>query len=694
MKNYLNILFLGLGMLFPFSMSAQQAEEKLNLMPWPQKIEIKEGTFLLHKDFNLSIKGSYDDRILSYSNSFLRRLDGRTGLFFNQGIIDKNTLFSEKASLKIEIERAGKVELHEDESYTLDVSEDGIVIKAITDLGAIRALETLLQLQTYSADNYYFPFVSITDAPRFPWRGLMIDVSRHFQPVHVIKRNLDAMAAVKLNLFHWHLSDDQGFRVEIKKHPKLTEMGSDGDFYTQSQIKDVVAYAAARGIQVVPEIDVPGHASALLTAYPELGSAVRENSIERNAGIFDPTLDPTNKKTYKLLADIFKEMADLFPSPYVHIGGDENEGKDWDNNQSIQDFMVKNDLQSNHDLQTYFNIKLQKILQKNGKQMIGWEEILTPTIPTSAIIHSWRGENEGLPAKQSLVNAAKNGNQTILSNGYYIDLMYSVEDHYTVDPMPDSDLSEEEKNRILGGEATMWSELTSSKSIDSRIWPRTAAIAERFWSPKEIVSIESMYRRLDVINYQLEELGLHHISNREVVFRNLTHNQATASVKFLSDLCEPLKGYTRNKDGVEYQMYSPFTLFADACIADAQQKRVFASLVSSYVSEGNNAAALRDVLIGWKNNHEEFMKLKGNPKLKQLQPMSENLSTVAELLLNSMEATSKNEDQIKALEEAIIKLNTNELDVEVAIIDSLKELITHLKNKEYSDPKIILEEIQ
>ena len=141
-------------------------------------------------------------------------------------------------------------------------------------------------------------------------------------------------------------------------------------------------------------------------------------------------------------------------------------------------------------------------------------------------------------------------------------------------------------------------------------------------------------------------------------------------------------------------MYSPFTLFADACIADAQQKRVFASLVSSYVSEGNNAAALRDVLIGWKNNHEEFMKLKGNPKLKQLQPMSENLATVAELLLNSMEAKSKNEDQIKALEEAIIKLNTNELDVEVAIIDSLKELITHLKNKEYSDPKIILEEIQ
>lgn len=693
MKNYLNILFLGLGMLFPFSMFAQQAEEKLNLMPWPQKIEIKEGTFLLHKDFNLSIKGSYDDRILSYSNSFLRRLDGRTGLFFNQGIIDKNTLFSEKASLKIEIERAGKVALHEDESYTLDVSEDGIVIKAITDLGAIRALETLLQLQTYSEVNYYFPFVSITDAPRFPWRGLMIDVSRHFQPVHVIKRNLDAMATVKLNLFHWHLSDDQGFRVEIKKHPKLTEMGSDGDFYTQSQIKEVVAYAANRGIQVVPEIDVPGHASALVTAYPELGSAVRENEIERNAGIFDPTLDPTNKKTYKLLADIFEEMAQLFPSPYVHIGGDENEGKDWDKNQNIQSFMVKNDLKTNHDLQTYFNIKLQKILQKNGKQMIGWEEILTPTIPTSAIIHSWRGENEGLPAKQSLVNAAKNGNQTILSNGYYIDLMYSVEDHYKVDPMPDADLTEEEKNRILGGEATMWSELTSSRSIDSRIWPRTAAIAERFWSPKEIVSLESMHRRLDAINYQLEELGLLHISNREAIFRNLTHNQATVPVKVLSDVCEPLKGYTRNKGGVEYQMYSPLTLFADACVADAKDKRSFARVVQQYVSGEKDSIELKKTLRSWLENHEKFMVLTMNPKLEKLKPLSLNLANVSRLLLERIQATDNNENY-KELEAAISSLNQNDLDVEVAIIDSLLLLLRHFQNKEYSEPKIVLEEIQ
>lgn len=674
MKNYLNILFLGLGMLFPFSMFAQHSEEKLNLMPWPQKIEIKEGTFLLNKDFNLSIKGSYNDRILSYSNSFLRRLDGRTGLFFNQGIINKNTSFSEKASLKIEIEREGKVKLHEDESYTLDISEDGIVIKAITDIGAIRALETVLQLQTYSEDNYYFPFVSITDAPRFAWRGLMIDVSRHFQPVHVIKRNLDAMAAVKLNLFHWHLSDDQGFRVEIKKHPKLTEMGSDGNFYTQNQIKDVVAYAAARGIQVVPEIDVPGHASALLTAYPNLGSAVRENAIERNAGIFDPTLDPTNKGTYKLLADIFKEMADLFPSPYVHIGGDENEGKDWDNNQSIQGFMVKNDLKTNHDLQTYFNIKLQKILQKNGKHLIGWEEVLTETIPTSVIIHSWRGVNEGFPAKQSLVNAVKNGNQTILSNGYYIDLMSSVEDHYLVDPMPDIDLTDVEKNRVLGGEATMWSELVTSNTIDSRIWPRTAAIAERFWSSKEIIDIESMYRRLDVISYQLEELGMNHISNRDVILRNIVDNQSIEAVKLLTSLCEPLKGYTRNKGGVEYQMYSPLTLFADACVADAKYKREFNKLVVDFVNNPLEKTLLIDVFDSWSQNHSSFLKLKMNPKVNELEPLFENLSKVSNSLIELITSEVVDIDQVEQLNADILKLEEPYVDVEFAIIESLKIL--------------------
>jgi hexosaminidase len=666
-------------MLFHSSLSGQVTVAELNLMPWPQKVDLQGGKFLLTNEFNLSISGTYGQRIVGCSNAFLRRLDGRTGLFFKQEIISKNSEFSSNSTLKIEIQRKGKIELNEDESYQLEVSENGIILKSVTDIGAIRGLETLLQLQVNTEEEFYFPTVYIMDFPRFSWRGLMIDVSRHFQPVHVIKRNLDAMAAVKMNLFHWHLSDDQGFRVEIKKHPKLTDLGSDGNFYTQAQIKEVVAYASDRGIQVVPEIDVPGHASALLTAYPELASNSRVNKIERNAGVFDPTLDPTNKKTYKILADIFNELAVLFPSKYVHIGGDENEGKDWDENEDIQRFMAKNELKTNHDLQTYFNIKLQKILQKNGKVMIGWEEILTPTIPTTAIIHSWKGVNEGFPVKQSLVKAVKNKNQTILSNGYYIDLMYSVEDHYLVDPMPDLELTEEEKNRVLGGEATMWSELVTPNTIDSRVWPRAAAIAERFWSSKEVVDVESMYRRLGVVNYQLEELGLIHISNRDVILRNITNNQSIEALKVLSNVCEPLKGYTRNKDGVEYQMYSPFTLFADACVADAEGKRKFGKLVQNFVKYSSYTDELQKQLSIWIVNHKSFESLNKNPKLNRIAPLSENLAAVSTVLLILINVEVVKTEQVDELNSAIHQLKENYVDVEFAIIDSLDKLAKYFK---------------
>ena len=680
MKNNIRICVFLLGILFHFSLSAQVSTEELNLMPWPKEIELGEGKFVLNENFSLTISGTFDKRIYNSANSFLRRLDGRTGLFFKQGVISQNTNFSEKAPFTIEIQRKGSIALHEDESYELTISKDEILLKATTDIGAIRGLETLLQLQAHTEREYYFPATTIHDAPRFAWRGLMIDVSRHFQPVEVLKRNLDAMAAVKMNIFHWHLSDDQGFRVEIKKHPKLTQMGSDGLYYTHAQIKEVVAYAAARGILVVPEIDVPGHASAILAAYPELGSANKKYSIERAAGIFDPTLDPTNKKTYKLLADIFKEIADLFPGKYVHIGGDENEGKEWDANEEIQKFMQKNELKSNHDLQTYFNIKLQKILKKLDKELIGWEEIMTPNMPTSAIIHSWRGVNEGVAAKQSLVDAAKNNYKTILSNGYYIDLLYSVEDHYLVDPLPEVELTDEEEKRILGGEATMWSELVTPFTIDSRIWPRTAAIAERFWSPKHITDMESMYKRLGVISFQLEELGLKHIYNKDVIFRNLTNNQSITSLKVLSELCEPLKGYTRNKGGVEYHMYAPFTLFADACSADASMGRIFDNKVQVFLADGSSKEALIQTLSMWNDSYKDFMQLQSNPKLEKIAPMYQNLATVSEVLIQVIQSEKVEEVQINELNLSVLKMKEIHVDVAFSILKSIEKLQAHYAN--------------
>ena len=336
--------------------------------------------------------------------------------------------------------------LKEDESYRLVITENRAHLKSATSLGAMRGLETLLQLLRSDRQGAFFPAVSIEDKPRFPWRGLMIDSARHFQPMEVLKRNIDGMAAMKLNVFHWHLTEDQGIRVESKKFPKLHGMGSDGLFYTQKQIKEIIKYAADRGIRVVPEFDMPGHATAWLVGHPELASAPGPYEIERDPGIFDPTLNPIKETTYEFLAVFLAEMAGLFPDAYIHIGGDENEGKHWDANAEIQAFMKDKGIKDNHELQTYFNKRILKILKKHGKTMMGWDEIFQPDLPKDVVVHSWRGQ-------KALAESARQGYFGVLSNGYYIDLLYPARDHYVVDPIPaDSKLTRKEKERILGGE--------------------------------------------------------------------------------------------------------------------------------------------------------------------------------------------------------------------------------------------------
>jgi hexosaminidase len=304
--------------------------------------------------------------------------------------------------------------------------------------------------------------------------------------MEVILRNIDAMAMVKLNVLHLHLSEDQGFRVESKAFPKLHSMGSNGDYFTQEQIKYIIQYASDRGIRVVPEFDMPGHATSWFVGYPELASAPGPYVVEKKFGEFDPTMDPIKKQTYKFLKKFLAEMCELFPDEYFHIGGDENNGKQWDANPQIQSFMHKEELRNNHELQNYFNRKVLSILQRNGKKMIGWDEILQPGLPSDAIIQSWRGAD-------GLKDATSKGYQVILSNGYYIDLVQPAWKHYNNDPVPvGSGLTNAQQNLILGGEATMWAELVTPETIDSRIWPRTAAIAERLWSPAEVNNIPDM----------------------------------------------------------------------------------------------------------------------------------------------------------------------------------------------------------
>ena len=299
---------------------------ELNLMPMPAQVDLKQGMFRLTHSFQVAVTGNPHERIYNAATRMLRRLDGRTGLFFTQDFLDEDDN-NQDASLIIHCERPGKVVFKEDESYILTITTQQIILNAPNDIGAIRGIETLLQLLSVDEEGYYFPALEIRDKPRFAWRGLLLDVCRHFMPMEVIKRNIDGLAVAKMNVLHLHLTEDQGFRIESKKFPKLHLMGSDGLYFTQVQIKEIIKYADDRGIRVVPELDMPGHATSWFVGYPELASAPGPYSIERFWGVMDPTINPTKEESYAFIDTLLAEMCRLFPDDYFHIGGDENNGK-------------------------------------------------------------------------------------------------------------------------------------------------------------------------------------------------------------------------------------------------------------------------------------------------------------------------------------------------------------------------------
>ena len=463
--------------------------------------------------------------------------------------------------------------------------------------GAIRGMETVLQLVSGGQGGYFLPAISIQDKPRFAWRGLMIDVSRHWQPVDVVLRNIDALAAVKMNVFHWHLTDDQGFRIESKKYPKLQELGSDGLYYTQDQVRQVIAYAADRGVRVIPEFDLPGHATSWFVGYPELASAPGPYQIERKFGIFDAVMDPTNEEVYKFLDGFFGEMAQLFPDEYVHIGGDENNGKAWKANPKIQEFMQKHNLKDTAALQTYFSQRLVKILQKHGKKVVGWDEVLAPDLPKDVVIQSWRGT-------KSLANGAKLGYSGILSQPYYFDHMGPAEYFYLNDPLPaDSDLTPEQAARIIGGESCAFGEFLSPDNIDSRIWPRNAALAERLWSPRNVTNVADMYRRLDVVSVGLELDGLTNESSTAKMLRQITGIRELGALNVLAQVAEPFGiSFRENLLSGETQL-TPLVHVTDAVVPDAPFRRLFAANVDALLADapkfcrwpGSTGARFRDL---------------------------------------------------------------------------------------------------
>ena len=653
----------GLGLLVlyillnPVMTTAQ--EPALNLLPLPASAQSGTGSLGVDSSFSVAFTGHSEPRLERAGDRFLRQLARQTGL-----PLALKPGKTARATLVIQTDHASKEiqELGEDESYVLQVTTTGAKLTAPTPLGAMHGLQTFLQLVDVSLGGFAAPALTIQDKPRFPWRGLMIDSARHFIPLDVIRRNIDAMEAVKMNVFHWHLSENQGFRVESRKFPKLHEMGSDGLYYTQEEMRDVITYARDRGIRVVPEFDMPGHSTAWFVGHPELASGKGPYEIERKWGIFDPAMDPTNEKVYKFLDELIGEMAKVFPDHYFHIGGDEVNGKEWDANPKIQAFMKAHGIKNNEALQAYFSGRVQKLVTKHGKTVVGWDEVLVAGVPKDIVIQSWRGQ-------ASLAQAAKQGYRGILSNGYYLDLGWSAARHYAVDPLSGdaANLSAEEKQRILGGESCMWAEYVSPENVDSRIWPRNAAIAERLWSPQEVRDPASMYARLEFIGARLEWLGLAHRSVSRNMLQRLAGSSSPvefAALRTLADVIEPVKDYTRGQTApAEPSSATPMNRVVDAVPLESDAGRRFSDLVDQFLAVACHdpaaEARLRAQLMTWRDNDAILQPLAQRSFLvKEVAATSQDLAALGTAGLAALDAIAKGQpapDSWKAQQFAILE---------------------------------------
>jgi hexosaminidase len=585
------------ALLAQFAVNAQPS-----LMPWPAKVQTGAGTLVIDSSFAIGITGASDDRLESAINRLRTRISRQTGT-------QMSAQEAAHPNLSVTCRDTGPSNptLGEDESYVLDVAANGAQIQAPTITGALRGLETFAQLVSAGDQGFAIPTIHIEDQPRFQWRGLMIDVSRHWMPVNVIERNLDGLAAVKMNVFHWHLTDDQGFRVESKRFPQLQQLGSDGHFYTQEEIRHIIAYARSRGIRVVPEFDIPGHTTSWLVSMPQLGSAPGPYRIERTWGIFQPTLDPTREEIYSFLDAFIGEMAALFPDPYFHIGGDEVDDTQWKQSPTIQAFAKEHGLKTSLELHAYFNQRVQAIVKKHGKIMVGWDEVMNPTLPTDTVIQSWRGQ-------ESLAEAARKGYRGVLSFGYYLDHLRPTSEHYANDPMGGAarKLNDAEASKILGGEACMWSEYVSAETVDSRIWPRTAAIAERLWSPASIRDASSMYARMDRVGQVLDWVGVQHHANYGRILNELSGGRPADPVRVLVDAVEAL-GIVGRRDERKYTSLVALNRLVDAARPESEPIRALelciTNLASNSSTKTSNFAQINVALAQWRENHALLLPL-------------------------------------------------------------------------------------
>ncbi len=686
-------------------LSAQAQQGSLPaLMPLPRQLVLNAGRYRISNKFTVSVQADDKDTVLYNAvNRAYQTLNRKTGLVFPQqtiGPADK----SDSASLKVIVRWKAGLTIGVDESYSFRINEKQIVLSATNTIGALRGLQTLVQLCDKDDRGYFFTCLSIDDSPRFKWRGLMIDVARHFISYDEMKRNIDAMAAVKMNVLHWHLSDDEGFRVESKVFPLLHQMGSSGDYYTQAQLTDLVNYAAGRGIMVVPEFDMPGHSQTWFAGYPELasqpgpyhpGSRMQwqkehpEVKVPQGSSIADiianmvaPTFDPTNEKVYDFLDKFIGEMSTLFPSGYMHIGADENNGMAWKLNPAIMAWMNQHQMQNTNDLQRYYVQRIYGLMKKHHRQMIGWEEIYNAQLPADAIVHKWIAEDNGMIKSNGTANDIAVHNPVLISNGFYLDLFMPAYIHYN-----NPSIAEASSVNILGGEAAQWTELADNANIDGRIWPRAGVVAERLWSPATVTDVEDMYRRMFVLSNELDEQGLNHISNYQRALRLLASGAPTTHLQTLTDILTPVKGYRKLVAGMfkpaqaAFQT-TPLTAVSDIVFVDSQTKREFRALVKLYLEHHDKKSEeqIRARLHQWQQNDDQLKPLfAGNKRLMEIQDHSKNLSAAAAIGLEALDRADKGtSNDAEWLTKRTASLDTYgkaHFELEIAVIPEIAALV-------------------
>jgi hexosaminidase len=506
----------------------------MNIIPRPNVVELLPGQFVVTSDTAI-VAG---DGARTKAEQLARWLRPATG--FALPVVVASTEPAITFTLDHSADDLGT------EGYVLTVTPTGVALSAHTEAGLFYAGQTLRQLlptaifASVEQDvEWSIPGVNITDSPRFRWRGMHLDVARHFMPLSFIKKFIDLLALHKMNVFHWHLTEDQGWRIEIKKYPKLTEVGAwrketrlgherdkagfdgnpHGGFYTQDEAREVVAYAAERHITVVPEIEMPGHAQAAIAAYPELGNTGEQLDVWTQFGVNKHVVN-VDESTIQFYQDVLREIIDIFPGKYIHIGGDECPKEEWKASERAQAAMMELDLKDEDALQSWFIRRMDDFLNAHGRTLVGWDEILEGGLAPNAVVMSWRGEEGG-------IDAAKANHDVVMApNGYTYFDHYQSEDRvseplaiggflpldkvYGYEPIPPQ-LTADEAKHVLGAQGQLWTEyMKTPEHVEYMAFPRLCALTEVVWSPREGRAFEEFSQRLAAHMARLDALGVNY----------------------------------------------------------------------------------------------------------------------------------------------------------------------------------------